>query len=121
MYTVGCFVFFQPPAKRRRTNVSASQKHAICREKTARPNASAQDLVNWAKENLGIDVGKSTMCDFIRSKEKWLDIDSDSTQTRQRFSHVPQREEVIFLWLSCCKKLRHLGSRLNVSSNFAYS
>ena len=124
----------QPPAKRRRTNVSAGQKHAICKHKQDFPNASIQSIIAWAKETLQLDIGRSTVSDILKAKEKWLQADDSSVQVRVQSSQHPKLEEALFLWFAdvrakgatvndamLLEKAKTLGDRLQVPANFSYS
>jgi hypothetical protein len=57
----------------KRKSLTALQKKEICLAKQIAPFPTNQDLAN------AYDIGKSTVGDILREKEKWLTIDGDSS------------------------------------------
>ena len=63
-----------PAKKRRRVDISASQKRDVCLYKEQHPKATqAQILVHFSNE-WGVSVGRSTISDILRDKVKWLSV-----------------------------------------------
>ena len=66
-----------PAKKRRRVDISASQKRDVCLYKEQHPKATqAQILVHFSNE-WGVSVGRSTISDILRDKVKWLSVSKD--------------------------------------------
>ena len=63
-----------PPAKRHRVEISGSVKHKICQHKLSYPKCTISGLIIYAQKELNIDIGKSTISDILKHREKWLNI-----------------------------------------------
>ena len=60
-----------PAKKRRRVDISASQKRDVCLYREQHPKATqAQILVHFSNE-WGVSIGRSTISDILRDKVKW--------------------------------------------------
>jgi hypothetical protein len=62
----------------KRKSLTALQKKEICLAKQIAPFPTNQDLAN------AYDIGKSTVGDILREKEKWLTIDDDSSDANKK-------------------------------------
>ena len=62
----------------KRKSLTALQKKEICLAKQIAPFPTNQDLANT------YDIGKSTVGDILREKEKWLTIDDDSSDANKK-------------------------------------
>ena len=77
----------EKPAKRKRVEIKTSVKKAICQEKVKKPKMSQNDLVNFAKDNFDVTIGRSTIADLLKDSSKWLNItDTDGNETRRHHS-----------------------------------
>ena len=123
----------QPSPKRRRVEVTPLQKREICLYKQQHPQSSNVEILSWAKENLGLTIGKSTVGDILRVSAKWLQIPASNSTTRNRFGQHPKLESALVLWLNdirsrnavvndemMLEKARKFGEELHVE-NFNYS
>ena len=74
----------EKPAKRKRVEIKTSVKKAICQEKVKKPKMSQNDLVNFAKDNFDVTIGRSTIADLLKDSSKWLNItDTDGNPGRK--------------------------------------
>ena len=75
----------EKPAKRKRVEIKASVKKAICQEKVRNPKMSQNDLVNFAQKKFDVTIGRSTIADFLKESDKWMNIaDKAGDETRKR-------------------------------------
>ena len=66
-----------PVKKRRRVDISASQKQDLCLFKEQNPKSTQADiLVHFSKE-WGVTVERSTVSDILKDKAKWLAVTKD--------------------------------------------
>jgi len=66
------------PSKRRRVEITASVKKEIAREKERNPSLTQTDLQRLAESKFEIKIGRSTIGDILREKQKWLACDDGS-------------------------------------------
>ena len=59
------------PCKRRRTDLNGDKKREICVYKDAHPKATCSDTAAHFAKELDVTVGRTTVGDILRSKEKW--------------------------------------------------
>ena len=91
----------QPPAKRRRTQFSVSEKKEIIAYKTDHPKATQDEIAARFAKEWGKQVGRSTVSDILRDKEKWSSTPKDSdTMQRQRTGKHENLEQALFLWFN---------------------
>ena len=65
---------------------------------------SQNDLVNFAKENFDITIGRSTIADLLKDSSKWLNItDTDGNETRRRCPMFQRMEQALMLWFSSAR------------------
>ncbi|XP_062578214.1 tigger transposable element-derived protein 6-like [Saccostrea cucullata] len=123
-----------PPAKRARVGISASLKKKICQRKVDLPRSSLQDLRQFVIDEENITIGKSTIGDVIKEKDKWLATQADSEGlTKSRNPKHQQLDDALYLWFTdmsahhaainddmLLTKARQLGEQLGVT-DFSYS
>ena len=123
----------QPPLKRRRVEITAAQKKQICQYKQRHPRSNNAEILTWAKEELGITIGKSTVGDILRASDTWLHKSESNSSTRARLGQHPNLEAAVVLWLNdvrsrnavvndemMLEKARKFGAELHIE-NFNYS
>ena len=124
----------QPPAKRRRTQFSVSEKKEIIAYKTDHPKATQDEIAAHFAKEWGKQVGRSTVSDILRDKEKWSSTPKDSdTMLRQRTGKHENLEQALFLWFNdvrlknaivnddmLIEKAKTFGGQLGVQ-DFGYS
>jgi hypothetical protein len=79
------------------------QKKELCEYKIANSNKTYEEI----SKKFGI--GKSTVGDIIKEKEKWLAITESSaaTKKRDRGSEWPQLEEALAIWIDNANRANH--------------
>ena len=60
------------PCKRRRTDLNGDKKREICVYKDAHPEATCSDIAVYFAKECDVTVGRTTVGDILRSKEKWM-------------------------------------------------
>ncbi|PKK55696.1 hypothetical protein RhiirC2_651795, partial [Rhizophagus irregularis] len=79
---------------RKRVILSAAQKRELCETKEKNPNLSNISLVQQYR------VGKSTITDILKEKERWLSItESQGSIKKFRGPKWPQLENALSLWV----------------------
>src|SRR5215216_101909 len=79
---------------RKRVILSAAQKRELCETKEKNPNLSNVNLAQQYR------VGKSTITDILKEKERWLAItESQGNVKKFRGSKWPQLENALSLWV----------------------
>ena len=79
---------------RKRVVLSAAQKREICELKEKNPNTSNVSLAQQ------YGVGKSTITDILKEKERWLAIlESQGSVKKFRGPKWPQLEDALSLWV----------------------
>ena len=90
-----------PPAKRRRVEISGSVKQKICQHKLSYPKCTISGLIIYAQKELNIDIGKSTISDILKHREKWLNLEDSSCSTsRSRHAKHEKLENALFMWFN---------------------
>ena len=123
-----------PAKKRRRVDISASQKRDVCLYKEQHPKATqAQILVHFSNE-WGVSVGRSTISDILRDKVKWLSVSKDCGDVLRAKTamHIPM-ESALYTWFADVRgrglaisddmmitKAKEYGQKLGVT-DFQYS
>ena len=123
----------QPSLKRRRVEVTSLQKKEICLYKQQHPRCTNADVLSWAKDHLGLSIGKSTVGDILRASETWLKTLPSDSSKRIRPGQHPNLETALLLWLNdvrsrnaivndemMLEKAKKFGAELNIE-NFSYS
>ena len=64
----------KPAAKRQRVEISVAIKKAIVEEKSKNPAVTQQDLIQFAKTKFDIVIGRSTVSDILKTKDRNFDI-----------------------------------------------
>jgi transposase len=79
------------------------KKKELCEYKIANPTKTNEQI---SKE---FGIGKTTVGDIIREKEKWLAInaDSDAIKKRDRKSEWPQLEDALTIWIDHANRTSH--------------
>ena len=127
----------EPSSKRRRVEIKASIKKSVCLQKQKQPRLSQADLVKFVKESFQLDVGRSTIADILKSKDKWLQVEDSKAvgdQTRKRCPKYEKMEEALLLWFQEARKhnldlndailihhAKNIGAALGVDDEFKYS
>ncbi len=62
----------QPASKRVRIEITAAEKKKLCLYKVSNPKATYDDMMSWFKKTFDKHIGRSTVGDIIRAKEKWM-------------------------------------------------
>ena len=119
--------------------LSVAVKRAICEFKQNSPGASTKQIQQFADRQFGIKhLPRSTVHTILGDKEKYLNFDDsvmDASKTmRLRKGRCEKMENVLFAWYKKAKAIgmhisdaqivavaRHLGQKLDVPDNFAYS
>ena len=123
-----------PTSKRRRVEVSTSAKRDICQYKEDHPKATIADIRQHVMKSMCLDIGKSTVGDILKAKEKWLNISDDSPDLlRYRKPKHQELEDAVFLWFTdmsshhaaindemLITKAKTLGDQLDIK-DFSYS
>ncbi|XP_061191527.1 jerky protein homolog [Saccostrea echinata] len=123
-----------PQAKRRGVEVPVSVKKKICQRKIDHPNASLQDIRQFIIDETSLTIGKSTIGDILKNKDKWLDVPTDSgDQTRAKHPKHQSLDDALYLWFTdmsarhaainddmLLTKAKQLGEQLNIT-DFNYS
>ena len=119
--------------------LSVAVKRAICEFKQNSPGANTKQIQQFADKQFGIKhLPRSTVHTILGDKEKYLNFDDsvmDASKTmRLRKGRCEKMENVLFAWYKKAKATgmhisdaqivavaRHLGQKLDVPDNFAYS
>jgi len=125
----------KPSAKRRRVEISASQKKDLCVYREEHPGVTQVQLrAHFAKE-WGVTVGKSTVSDILKDKAKWLAVPKDRGGVfRAKQPKFQELETCLFSWFSGARaqdlfisdqmliaKAKAFGRDLDLPEDFAYS
>ncbi|KAI1724193.1 tc5 transposase DNA-binding domain-containing protein [Ditylenchus destructor] len=118
------------PAKRKRLELSDAIKKEICICKCENLSWSHQKIAEVIRQQFELPVapGRSTVCDILQEKEKWLSIENPSSQAiRHNTSRFPKLEEELSIWLSeqgtqgmpitdeiIIEQAKNIGNRLDI-------
>ena len=123
--------------KRRRTEIPFKVKSGICqyyREKNEK--ATRDQIIDYVKTTYDLDIGKSTVTDILKSKEKWIKEDGYSTseKSRVRKGNFDNLECALYTWFiqarqkGLCltddllkQKAKQFGPHFEIPNNFQYS
>src|SRR3954462_2617786 len=93
----------------KRKSLTASQKKEICLTKQTSPFLTNQELANT------FNIGKSTVGDILKEKEKWLAIDDDSydaNKKKRRNLLYDDIDQALAIWME-----QELNASLDLSGN----
>ena len=124
----------RPPTKRARLEITAGRKKELCLYKEAHPKATQDDIRRHFSLEWGITIGRSTVSDILKQKDKWLSASNVATQsTRTRGCKEPELEAALLMWFNdvrsrdvpvsgemIIKKAKKFGEELGIE-NFSYS
>jgi len=80
------------------------QKKELCEYKITNPNQTYEEI------GKKFGIGKSTVGDIIKEKEKWLAIaenSMDANKKRNRGGEWPQLEEALAIWVNLANEANH--------------
>ena len=83
------------PCKRQRTNLNGDKKRKICVYKDAHPKVTCSDIAAHFAKEWDETVGRTTVGDILRSKEKWM-----SHERSGRAVKYGKLEETLILWFN---------------------
>lgn len=128
------FTMSAPPPKRRRQEIPANVKKEICQEKIKNPKMSQSEIVKFVKAKFNLDVGRSTIADILKNKDKWLSTSGTDQTTRTRNAKFEELERALLLWFNNARKnnldindslliihAKKLGEKMGVDDDFGYS
>ena len=108
-------------------------KKYICQYKEDHPKATIHHIRHHIMKLKSLDIGKSTVGDILKAKQKWLALSEDSKDlSRNRKPKHQQLEDVVFRWFTnksqnstikdemIIAKAKELGEILDIK-NFSYS
>ena len=123
--------------KRSRTDVSFSVKKEICQFKEDHPGKSQEYVAAEIGRRHGFKIGRSTVGDILREKDKWLSVaslTSEPSSKRLRAAKHEDMEKALFMWFSdkesrrvpisdeiLREKAKCFGRELNLPNDFCYS
>ncbi len=94
----------KPAAKRARVEITAAEKKKLCLFKVKNPKSTYEDMMSWFKKTFEKPIGRSTVGDIIRAKDKWIGTDISTKiqqeRTRERSPQHQQLEDALFIWLN---------------------
>ena len=125
-------LFFNMP-KRARTELTPLVKKDIRLYKQRHPKASQEVTAADVGRTHSITIGRSTVSDVLKEKQKWLALDLTGSTKRHWPAKHAKFEEALFLWQSKLaarrvplsdkllqSKAKEFGARLSIA-DFAYS
>ena len=86
----------EKPSKRPRVSISVTLKK-ICSYKKNHPQATQEEIRTLILQDDGVEIGRTTISDILRSSEKWLHSE-DSVSTKKSEGRYGQLEEALRLW-----------------------
>ena len=123
----------KPAAKRQRVEISVAIKKAIVEEKSKNPAVTQQDLIQFAKTKFDIVIGRSTVSDILKTKDRWISSTEDAA-TRKKTAKHQDLDAALALWFADARrrniivngdiltlKAKELGEKLGIDSDFKYS
>lgn len=86
--------------KRKWTELTTGTKKRLCTRFKERPSTH-QELVEWAKKELSLDISRSTVSTVLKDSEKWLDVPTDeSSIVRARPPKHASLEKALVTWFN---------------------
>lgn len=123
--------------KRNRVEITAKHKREICVYKQYHPKITYDQLAKHCLGKWNLKIGRSTLSDIFRQKEKWLNITPDQEDLlRSRGGRHRKLEVELVKWLANLRKshprlaltdkfilhnAKKIGSILNIDQSFSYS
>ncbi len=127
----------KPAAKRARIEITMAEKKALCQFKVKNSKATYDDMMSWFKKSFDKPIGRSTVGDIIRAKDKWMGKNTSTKVlqqcTRDCSPKYQQLEDALFIWLNnmiskhvsvsdmmLVEKAKQFGADLGIT-DFGYS
>lgn len=88
--------------KRKRVEVSVKIKKDICLYKEQNSSLNLSQVRDYVLKEHSLDLGKSTVGDILKRKDKWLSIPSGSLEeqlTRESHPHHDDLEKALYMWV----------------------
>lgn len=88
--------------KRKRIDTTPAIKKRICEWKRDHPSLTYDDLKKKVLEEEKIDIGKSTLSNIWKERDKWLAVPNfgaERTLLRERKPQHKELEDALFLWM----------------------
>lgn len=87
--------------KRARTQLTYGEKRQICKHIGQHPTQTKAETAEYFSNLWKKSIGRTTIGDIVREKEKWLNVPLDSSDSvRNRSPMFSQLEECLFTWFS---------------------
>ena len=122
--------------KRKRSNFTALQNREIVEYKMKNPKETYDSISRVFATKWGTSLGKSTVGDILKEKEKWMVVmehDLNAKCLRSRPALYVNLEDCVFLWMSqvqskgaiisddiLLEKAKEFGEKIAVSDDFKY-
>ena len=123
----------EPPAKRRRTNLTFEQKNEIILYKDSKKDATQSDISVHFSNIWNIKIGRSTVSDILKNKET-ITNSPKSKRVRHRSGKHEDLENALFMWFNDMRsknamisdemlicKAKIFGQHFEIEENFQYS
>lgn len=127
----------QPPAKRRRTEITVKIKKEICQYKKDHPRSTQLQISTYAEKTFNLSLARSTISDILKQSDKWLAASKDTfTSVRHYQGSQTKLEAALYVWFCevrsksaiisddlLIEKAKQLAQNptLQVSNSFQYS
>lgn len=105
--------------KRKRIEISIQVKKYICKLATSSVTYTQNDIKAIILNEYNLNIGRSTICEIIKEKEKWFAIDDQCDQkTRIKKGEFPQIEDFMVIWISQmnCKGVIITGEEIRIKA-----
>jgi len=86
---------------RKLTTLTALKKKELCEYKGANSNASNEEIAQL------FQIGKSTVGDILRKKDKWISIEECLDKRRNREAEWPKIEEALTIWIDLANRANY--------------
>ena len=125
-----------PSAKRRRLELTVSQKQEIIKYYLEKKKIKQTELILHFNQVFNCEIKKQTMSDLLRNKDKILSLSACESEfnKRIRLAKYPELEEKLYDWSkemmaqnvhlkaeNYLDKAKEIGKSLNIPENFGYS
>lgn len=87
-------------SKRRRAQLTPYQKMKICVYKRDHPSASQADITSYFAQHYDLTIGRSTISDILKEKEKWLAHEEEGSSIRSRTAKNQQLDDALQMWMA---------------------
>lgn len=84
--------------RRRRTELSPKIKKEICLYKARNPSMTQRDVCHFAEKSLGVRIGRSTVCDILKERDRWMLLGDVAISTRMRRPKYEELEQALSAW-----------------------